>query len=119
MGFSPDRIRDTARSAIKDRANALYLSIASAWEILEKDARGKLTLPEDATTYLKSRLARSQAKLLPIALEHIFALRVLPDHHRDPFDRMIVAQAMVEDMRLVTADAHVLSYPVATLDARR
>src|SRR5271165_654595 len=119
MAFSPERLGTRARSAIADRANALFLSIASTWEIVEKNARGKLELPADVAAYITSRLSRSQASLLGISLEHVLALRSLPYHHRDPFDRMIVAQALVEGMQLVTADAQVLSYAVATIDARQ
>ncbi|HYL27770.1 MAG TPA: type II toxin-antitoxin system VapC family toxin [Candidatus Nitrosotalea sp.] len=119
MGSWPERLGANTREEVSNPANGLFLSIASAWEITEKKARGKLELPMDVATYLTSRLAHSQANLLTISLEHIFALRSLPEHHRDPFDRMIVAQALAEGMQLVTADTQVLSYPVATLDARQ
>jgi PIN domain nuclease of toxin-antitoxin system len=109
MALEPERLGTVARAAIADRGNALFLSIASAWEIAVKRARGKLELPMDAATYIGSRLSRSQATLLAISLDHVFALSSLPDRHRDPFDRMLVAQALVEGMRLVSADPHILS----------
>jgi PIN domain nuclease of toxin-antitoxin system len=104
---------------LEDRGNALFLSIASAWEIVVKDARGKLDLPMDAPTYLRSRLARSGAELLNLSLDHLFALDSIPYHHRDPFDRVLVAQAKVEGMTLMSADPRVLAYPILTADARR
>lgn len=119
MAFSPERLGAAAHNAVADPGNALFLSLASAWEIVEKNTRGKLDLPLDVATYLTSRLALSQAMLLTISLEHILALRSLPSHHRDPFDRMILAQAFVEGMPLVTADARMLDYPVSTIDARQ
>jgi PIN domain nuclease of toxin-antitoxin system len=118
MALEPQRLGATARGAIADRANPLFLSIASAWEMVVKDALGKLALPMDAASYVSTRLSISQTSLLAISLDHISALRSLPDAHRDPFDRMRVAQALVEGMRLVSADPHVLAYPVATIDAR-
>jgi PIN domain nuclease of toxin-antitoxin system len=119
MALAPQRHGADSRSLLADRANALFLSITSAWEIVLKDARGKLELPMDAPAYLRSRLALSGAELLNLSLDHLFALSSLPDLHRDPFDRMLVAQAKVEGMSLMSADPRVLSYRVATIDARR
>ncbi|MFY9737457.1 MAG: type II toxin-antitoxin system VapC family toxin [Candidatus Cybelea sp.] len=119
MGFAPQRLGAESRSLLANRANALFLSIASAWEIVLNEARGKLELPMDAPEYLRSRIALSGAELLDLSLDHLFALSSLPDHHRDPFDRMLVAQAKVEGMSLMSADPRVLSYRVATIDARR
>jgi PIN domain nuclease of toxin-antitoxin system len=119
MGLEPDRLGSNARAAIVDPQNALFLSIASAWELVLKQNSGKLELPTDAPGYVRTRLARSQTTLLEISLDHLVALTALPGHRRDPFDRMLVAQAYAESMRLVSADSRVLSYPVATMDARR
>jgi PIN domain nuclease of toxin-antitoxin system len=118
MGMQPERLGTLSRSMVVDRHNSLFLSMASAWEIVMKHSRGKLELPADAATYVRSRLAISGADILDISLEHVFALASIPDRHRDPFDRMLVAQALVEGMSLITADPHILSYPVATIDAR-
>jgi PIN domain nuclease of toxin-antitoxin system len=119
MALEPERIGRRARALISDRANLLFLSIASAWEIAIKGSLGKLELPMDAATYVRSRLARSPATVLNISLDHVFALGSLPQHHRDPIDRMLVAQALVEGMTLVTADPRLLAYPVAAIDARQ
>ncbi len=119
MALAPERLGADSRSLLADRGNALFLSIASAWEIVVKDARGKLELPMDAPAYLRSRVARSGAELLNISLDHLFALSSLPDHHRDPFDRVLAAQAKVEGMSLMSADARVLAFPILTIDARR
>jgi len=119
MALAPEHLGDDSRSMLADRGNALFLSVASAWEIVVKDARGKLELPMDAPTYLRSRLPRSGAELLNLSLDHLFALSSLPEHHGDPFDRVLVAQAKVEGMSLMSADHHVLAYPILTIDARR
>lgn len=119
MALAPQRLGADSRSMLADRGNTLFLSIASAWEIVIKDARGRLELPMDAPTYLRSRLARSGAELLNLSLDHVFALDSLPDRHRDPFDRVLAAQAKVEGMSLISADPRVLAYPVLTIDARR
>ncbi|MFY9861134.1 MAG: type II toxin-antitoxin system VapC family toxin [Candidatus Cybelea sp.] len=119
MALQPQRLGEASRSMIADRANSLFLSIASTWEIVVKQARGKLELPTDVATYLRSRLPRSGATLLDVSLDHVFALDSIPDRHRDPFDRMLVAQALVEGMKLVSADPRILAYPIATIDARQ
>ena len=119
MGFAPQRLGAESRSLLADRANALFLSIASAWEIVLKEARGKLELPMDAPEYLRSRIALSGAELLDLSLDHLFALSSLPDHHRDPFDRMLVAQAKVEGMSLDLRRSARSFLSVVTIDARR
>ena len=119
MAMEPDRLGMAARSMVTNRGNTLFISIASAWEMAVKSARGKLELPTDVATYVRSRLALSQANLLTVSLDHVFALGALPDRHRDPFDRMLVAQAVVEGMALVSADPRILSYPITSIDARQ
>ncbi|HMF27708.1 MAG TPA: type II toxin-antitoxin system VapC family toxin, partial [Candidatus Cybelea sp.] len=84
-----------------------------------KTGRGKLSLPLDVQSFVRRFLPVSQSALLDLSLDHVFALVSLPDHHRDPFDRMLVAQARVEGMSLISADPHVFSYPVSTIDARQ
>jgi PIN domain nuclease of toxin-antitoxin system len=109
----PGRLSETSRAAIADPRHAVLVSAASGWEIEIKRALGKLTTPPDLDEQLRSRRLLE----LPIRLRHTAALRTLPPLHRDPFDRMLVAQAIVEDLVLVTADAQVRAYPVRTMPA--
>jgi PIN domain nuclease of toxin-antitoxin system len=103
------RLSDKARQAIAEPRNQIHVSMATAWEIAIKRSIGRLRVAEDIT----ADLAADAFELLPIELAHIAALERLPHHHRDPFDRMLVAQAMVERMRLVSGDANVARYGVA------
>lgn len=119
MSLAPDRLGERARAALRDRRNSLYLSIVSIWEMAIKSGLGKLDLPLDVQTFVRRFLPMSQSALLELSLDHVFALTSVPKRHRDPFDRMLVAQARVEGMSLMTADPHMLSYPVATIDARK
>jgi PIN domain nuclease of toxin-antitoxin system len=105
------RLGRTARSAIKDVTNAVYVSAATAWEMALKSALGKLDVPPD----IRDWIDRSAFSALPIEMEHAFASASLPLHHRDPFDRMLVAQAQLEDLTLVTGDPQIARYEVATL----
>lgn len=109
----PGRLSEHARAAIADPRHAVLVSVASGWEIEIKRGLGKLTTPPDLDEQLRSRRMLE----LPIRLRHTTALRALPPLHRDPFDRMLVAQAIVEDLVLVTADAQVRAYPVRTMPA--
>ena len=83
-------------------SSELSLSIASFWEILIKVQSGKLNLPRPAGPYLISRLAENRIKTLPISIDHLLALDRLPTHHRDPFDRMLIAQSVLDSIPLVT-----------------
>lgn len=104
----------TARAGIADPENEVFVSAASAWEISAKRASGKL----DASFDLVTTLQRNYFIELPIEVAHAVTAGELPRHHRDPFDRMLVAQARLEDLTLVTGDAEIVKYDVALLDAK-
>lgn len=118
MELEPKRLGPKTRKILENASNDLAFSVASAWEITLKSVRGKLELPMDASEYIRTRLRRSGTAVLPIALEHVLAIGSLEELHRDPFDRMLLAQALVESRTLVTADRRLLDYPVLTTDAR-
>lgn len=106
---SPDRLTDHARREVADGSNEVYVSLASAWELCVKIAAGKLApsgydaLLGSATAF-REELDTAGFELLPISAAHVFETRRLPMHHRDPFDRLLVAQALVDDLVLVTHD---------------
>ena len=93
----------------------LLLSIASIWEILIKVQSGKLNFPRPAGPYVLSRLAENRIKTLPISIDHLLALERLPMHHRDPFDRMLIAQSMEEGWPIITADPMFKQYPIRVI----
>lgn len=93
----------------------LFLSIASVWEILIKVQSGKLNLPRPSVPYVLSRLAENRIKRLPISFDHLLAFEGLPMHHRDPFDRMLIAQGMEEDCAIISADRVFKQYPVRVI----
>jgi PIN domain nuclease of toxin-antitoxin system len=92
--------------------NDLWLSVASVWEMLIKARAGKLPLPEPAGPYLVKELAKNKIRVLPIQLDHVLRIESLPLHHRDPFDRILVSQSLVENLPLVSADPVFESYSV-------
>jgi len=93
----------------------LSLSIASVWEILIKVQSGKLNFPRPAGPYVLSKLAENRIKSLPISIDHLLALERLPMHHRDPFDRMLIAQSMEEGWPIITADPMFKHYPIRVI----
>ena len=102
-----------ARQAIGMPLNEVYVSAVTAWEIVIKKRLGKLKMPSG----LDRELASQRFAALPITFEHALAVDKLPDHHEDPFDRMLVAQAIVEGMTLVTRDRNIRKYRVAVIEA--
>jgi PIN domain nuclease of toxin-antitoxin system len=102
-----------ARDAIADPANLVFVSAASAWEISIKKALGKLTAPDD----LEGQVDASGFSPLPISLAHGLAAGQLPRHHEDPFDRMLIAQAVAEGLTIITRDKRFEDYGVALLPA--
>jgi PIN domain nuclease of toxin-antitoxin system len=102
-----------AREAIADPANLVAVSAASAWEISIKKALGKLAAPDD----LEQQVQDGGFEALPISLAHSVAAGLLPRHHDDPFDRMLIAQAIAEGLTIVTRDKRFDDYGVALLTA--
>jgi PIN domain nuclease of toxin-antitoxin system len=100
---------------VEDRRNVLLVSAASSWEIAIKYGLGRLPLPEPPEHYVPERLRIIGAEALAIEHTHSLAVAALPPLHRDPFDRLLVAQAGLLDVPILTADPQVAQYPVATL----
>lgn len=105
FGLADPRLSDGARSLIADSGNDVYLSPASYWEIAIKLSLGKYKLVEDLVPFMERQIEQNDLQILHISLEHVGALVGLPFHHKDPFDRLLIAQAMVEQVPLVSADA--------------
>jgi PIN domain nuclease of toxin-antitoxin system len=109
------RLSPKAKSLIEDPANRKFVSIATCWEIAIKVGLGKLNLGEPAATFLPRELGVNLFDILPIELAHATFVATLPHHHRDPFDRMLAAQALIETMPLVSVDAAFDPYGVQRL----
>jgi PIN domain nuclease of toxin-antitoxin system len=116
---NPSELSVAARAAIEDSSREVFVSAAVAWEIAIKYGLGKLELPHAPATYVPARIASLGFKPLAISVEHAVAVASLPAYHNDPFDRILVAQAQVEGLILITNDAAVRRYPVETLPAGR
>jgi PIN domain nuclease of toxin-antitoxin system len=108
----PERFGPQTLCLLEDEGNELLLSAASSWEMSIKYALGKLPLPEPPQTYVPSRMATSGTRGLPITHTHALHVVTLPQHHGDPFDRLLVAQCQCEGATLITADAAVMKYDV-------
>lgn len=104
-----------AQRILSDPVNTLVLSVASAWEIAIKKQSGKLRLPVDAAEYVRTRTAHYGMEILPIHLPHALALETLPLLHRDPFDRVLIAQSQIENVPIVTADPVIRAYAVDSI----
>ena len=109
------QLSDAARKAIGDERNEVFVSAASGWEIAIKRQLGKLQAPDD----LDAAVEAEGFSHLPISFFHGEQAGLLPGHHRDPFDRMLVAQAQAEGLVIVTADPKLALYGVRTLDAEK
>lgn len=105
------RLSAGAHALIIDPNTDLLLSVASAWEIVIKVALGRLKLTKDTDVFLNEHLNANDITPLPIRLEHATAVGSLPAHHRDPFDRMIIAQAISEHLPIVTNNSEFEKYP--------
>lgn len=114
LWFAADdpRLSATARSFIRDPRNERLFSIASVWELAIKVSLGKLSIAEPFETFVPRQLSGNLTTLLPIELRHINRLLSIPLHHRDPFDRLLVAQALVEQVGVVSADPAFDAYGV-------
>ena len=112
LADNPDKLPARVISICEDENNALFISIASFWELAIKMSLAKIELEDDALTRLKTWCDDNTVQLLPIKLDHCQRLQTLPFHHRDPFDRLLIAQAMCEQLSLISVDGHFADYGV-------
>jgi PIN domain nuclease of toxin-antitoxin system len=115
MVRDPEAVPLPAREAIEDSSNRVFLSIASAVELRTKINLGKRKIVRPLREAVERELRVGTFELLPISLDHVDELSRLPDHHRDPFDRLLVAQALSEGMTIVTADRSIARYAAPVL----
>lgn len=109
---NPARLPATVVSLCEEESNALFVSIASYWELAIKMALGKISLADDGLAQLKNWCDENAVQLLNIDVRHCEQVKILPFHHRDPFDRLLIAQAMTEKLALISGDTHFPNYQV-------
>ncbi len=110
---APEKVPAKLAKELAHPSAGLLFSVVSAQEIVVKHALGKLVLPEAPRPFVESRCAAASIELLPLRPEHVWELAKLPLHHRDPFDRALIAQARVEGLTLVSADRAFAGYDLA------
>jgi len=107
------RLSRKAKRLFLDKSNSIFLSVASIWEMAIKISLGKLALDEPLGAFVKNHVEGNDIKILEIASHHIDPLEDLPFHHRDPFDRLIIAQCMVEGFSIICSNKAFDDYPVS------
>lgn len=108
-------LSNKAKILFKNTSNAVYLSSVSVWEIIVKHQLGKLPLPSAADDFIKQQCEKHFIEYLALDEKAVFHLSRLPNHHRDPFDRMLICQAIAHDLTVLTSDKMIMQYPVATV----
>ena len=109
---TPGKLGREGRSLLENTDNELFLSAASSWEIAIKYRLGRLELPEPPHKFIPPRLIRDSIRPLPVEHHHACHVANLPDLHRDPFDRLLIAQAQTEHMTFITADQELKDYNI-------
>lgn len=107
-----EKLPGSITTLINDARNNVLLSTASVWEMAIKQSTGKLNLGVPYANFIKEQIGINNIELLPIRLKHLETITTLPFHHRDPFDRMLISQAIVEDIVIVSVDGVFSLYPV-------
>jgi len=108
------QLSENARRLVSDPDNEVYLSAASVWEIVVKHALGRLPLPAPPHEFVPAQRQQHEIEPLPLDEASVLQLGKLPEHHHDPFDRMLVCQAIAHGLTLVTPDRLIMQYPVQT-----
>lgn len=108
----PEKLSPAALSALEDEANELLLSVASVWEMQIKIQLGRLKLSLPLKELVKNQQETNNLTVSSVTLTHVLALDALPFHHKDPFDRLLIAQSIEEDLTLVSADSQFSAYSV-------
>lgn len=111
----PEKLNEDTIERIASETNEVWFSVASVWEIGIKNAIGKLPLPEPTENYISTRMGQLGARMLEITAPHALKAASLPLHHRDPFDRMLIAQAHIENMTIVSADSMFYQYQISLI----
>jgi PIN domain nuclease of toxin-antitoxin system len=109
------RVSPRVHSVLHDSRNSFFLSAASAWEIVIKYGTGRLRLPDPPGRFLRRCVHLFALQTVAVTFDHALQVATLPDHHRDPFDRVLIAQAQSENLTILTNDPAFANYPVATL----
>ncbi len=110
------KLSNSLKDLIEDENNVSYLSIASLWEMSIKYNLGKLTLAPNYEEFIAEEVVKSSINLLNIELEHLKINATLPFHHRDPFDRLIIAQSLAEELPIITVDSAFDKYSVTLIN---
>ena len=108
-------LSDKAKILFQNAENAVYLSSVSVWEIIVKHQLGKLPLPSAADDFIKQQCQKHFIEYLALDEKAVFHLSRLPNHHRDPFDKMLICQAIAHDLTILTSDKMIIQYPVSTV----
>lgn len=112
-GVDDPKLSTRAREILADDGNELLFSAVSGWEIAIKAALGRLgNVPGDLKGFIDEQISENAFKVLPIHLEHVLGVYSLPQHHQDPFDRLLIAQALAEDIPMLSRDPQFVSYSV-------
>ncbi len=115
LDSQPEKLSKKAIEVCQDTSNELYLSMASLWEMQIKAQLGKLELNISLEEMLALQQQENDLKVLNFSLAHIYQLQSLPFHHNDPFDRIIIAQSILENMTLISVDEKLNAYNIAVL----
>lgn len=110
-----NRLSSSAREIITNGDNELFLSAATGWEIAIKAQLGRIKLPKEPHSFIAEQLRLNSIQSIPIHMSHALHIYSLPNHHRDPFDRMIVAQAQLEDLAILTMDSQIARYEIKVI----
>lgn len=112
LDSAPEKLSAKALAVCQDQTNAMYLSMASIWEMQLKQQLGKLNLKLPLNRLISEQCSNNGLQILPIETDYVYTLNELPLHHKDPFDRLIIAQAKLENLYLVSADTFFSHYDI-------
>ncbi len=114
--IAPDRLANRTIELIENAETVIFFSVVSAWEIVIKYNLKKLRLPLPPSLYITKRLEISYMDIIPVHLAHVLQVEKLPDYHKDPFDRLLVAQAITENLTVITCDHQFRQYDIEIMD---
>lgn len=115
LDAQPDNLSTQAAHIMAAPTNQLFVSLASIWEIQIKSQLGKLDLRVSLEEIIQQQQRVNDVTVFPLNVQHVLRLDALPYLHRDPFDRILIAQALVEDLTIITADSRIAQYPVPVI----